>query len=96
MCTNSLPCFRFIGCQLRRNSVTDNEIFLIRRTCLILEDYLVTNSFDAVREAFRRVHPTYQVPNKKLMFRLAEKFREKGNVGERKHVTSMTIRTHDT
>lgn len=56
-----------------------------------LEDYLSTNSFDAFREAFCRVHPTYEIPNKEIMFRLAEKFTETESVGERKHFTPVTF-----
>jgi hypothetical protein len=41
------------------------QFFSLEGRMFILEDYLVTNSFDAVCEAFRRVRPTQQVPKRK-------------------------------
>jgi hypothetical protein len=61
----------------------------------ILERYFASKSFIAVREAFHRVYPEKEVPNKTTVHRLVKKLRETWSVCNRKHVRRRTVLTND-
>jgi hypothetical protein len=46
----------------------------------ILEHYLASKSFAAVREAFSNAYPDKEVPNRTTIHRLVTKFRDTGSV----------------
>jgi hypothetical protein len=46
----------------------------------ILEHYITSKSFAAVREAFSNAYPDKEVPNKTKIHQLVTKFRDTGSV----------------
>jgi hypothetical protein len=59
----------------------------------ILEHYLASKSFVAVREAFTNAYRKTKVPNKTAVQRLVVKFRNRGSVYNTKHERRRTVLT---
>jgi hypothetical protein len=58
----------------------------------VLEHYFASKSFAALHEALSNVYPDKEVPNKTIC-RLVTKFRDTGNVYDRKHIRHRTVLT---
>jgi hypothetical protein len=62
----------------------------------ILENYLASKSFAAVREAFSNAYPDKEVPNKTTIHRLVTASRDTGSVCDMKHARRRTVLTNET
>jgi hypothetical protein len=76
--------------QLRKSCASANMVYSRVERMFILEHYLTSKSFAAVREAFSNAYLDKEVLNKTTIHRLVTKFRETGSVCDRKHVRRRT------
>jgi hypothetical protein len=64
---------------MRKRCAGVNMVYSRAERVLILEYYLTSKSFAAVREAFCNAYPDKEVPNKTTMYRMLTKFLNTGS-----------------